>query len=50
MGHPAVVGDQAIKKVRVKIWRPKIELSSQPERTRISCYAALTSNHVCGFQ
>jgi hypothetical protein len=26
------------------------ELSSRPERTRISCYAALTSSHVCGFQ
>ena len=25
------------------------ELSSRPERTRISCYAALTSVHVCGF-
>jgi hypothetical protein len=27
-----------------------IELSSRPERTRISCYAALTNVHVCGFQ
>jgi hypothetical protein len=25
------------------------ELSSRPERTRISCYAALTNVHVCGF-
>ena len=26
------------------------ELSSRPERTRISCYSALTSSHVCGFR
>jgi hypothetical protein len=25
------------------------ELSSLPERTRISCFAALTKSHVCGF-
>jgi hypothetical protein len=24
-------------------------LSSRPERTRISCHAALTNIHVCGF-
>ncbi len=27
-----------------------MELSSRPERTRISCYAALTNARVCGFQ
>jgi hypothetical protein len=27
-----------------------IKLSSRPERTRISCYAALTNVRVCGFQ
>jgi hypothetical protein len=26
------------------------ELSSRPERTRISCYAVLTDVHVFGFQ
>jgi hypothetical protein len=26
------------------------ELSSRPERTRISCHAALTNARVCGFQ
>jgi hypothetical protein len=25
-------------------------LSSRPERTRISCYEALTNDRVCGFQ
>ena len=29
---------------------PPSNLSSRPERTRISCYAALPSSHVCGFQ
>ena len=29
---------------------PPHPLSSRPERTRISCYAELTSGHVCGFQ
>jgi hypothetical protein len=28
----------------------QVKLSSRPERTRISCYAALTNAHVCGFQ
>ena len=28
---------------------PPSNLSSRPERTRISCYAALTDGHVCGF-
>ena len=29
---------------------PPFTLSSRPERTRISCYAALTNARVCGFQ
>ncbi len=29
---------------------PASNLSSRPERTRISCHAALTSSRVCGFQ
>jgi hypothetical protein len=29
-----------------RLSRPAVE----PERTRISCYVALTSAHVCGFQ
>jgi hypothetical protein len=29
---------------------PPSNLSSRPERTRISCYAALTNARVCGFQ
>jgi len=29
---------------------PATKLSSRPERTRISCYAALANARVCGFQ
>ena len=36
------------------VWLLKLifatKLSSRPERTRISCCAALTNGHVCGFQ
>jgi hypothetical protein len=28
----------------------QVKLSFRPERTRISCYAALTNARVCGFQ
>jgi ligand-binding sensor domain-containing protein len=39
-------------KVKVFKHEPGVanSLSSRPERTRISCYAALASAHVCGFQ
>jgi hypothetical protein len=29
---------------------PPLDLSSRPERTRISCFAALSNGGVCGFQ